>query len=93
MSTTQGLGWRTGSENYCDASWQSSGGTLRLDVTINRGKSCRTPYCGKGKLSNGANRFKKTGMTSRKIEYWVIPSKENGSFVAAMENILETYKT
>lgn len=32
-------------------------------------------------------------MTSRKIEYWVIPPKENGAFVAAMENILETYKT
>lgn len=32
-------------------------------------------------------------MTSRKIEYWVIPPKENGAFVAAVENILETYKT
>lgn len=32
-------------------------------------------------------------MTSRKIEYWVIPPKENGAFVAAMENVLETYKT
>lgn len=32
-------------------------------------------------------------MTSRKIGYWVIPPKENGAFVAAMENILETYKT
>ena len=31
-------------------------------------------------------------MTSRKIAYWVIPPKENGAFVAAMENVLETYK-
>ena len=32
-------------------------------------------------------------MTNRKIEYWVIPPKGNGAFVAVMENILETYKT
>jgi hypothetical protein len=30
-------------------------------------------------------------MTSRKIQYWVIPPKANGEFVAAMENVLETY--
>lgn len=30
-------------------------------------------------------------MTSRKIQYWVIPPKQNGEFVAAMENVLETY--
>lgn len=30
-------------------------------------------------------------MTSRKIQYWVIPPKSNGEFVAAMENVLETY--
>ena len=30
-------------------------------------------------------------MTKRKIEYWVIPPKADGEFVAAMENVLETY--
>jgi hypothetical protein len=30
-------------------------------------------------------------MTQRKIQYWVIPPKVNGEFVAAMENVLETY--
>ena len=30
-------------------------------------------------------------MTQRKIQYWVIPPKENGEFVACMENVLETY--
>ena len=30
-------------------------------------------------------------MTQRKIEYWVIPPEANGEFVAAMENVLETY--
>lgn len=30
-------------------------------------------------------------MTPRKIQYWVIPPKTNGEFVAAMENVLDTY--
>ena len=30
-------------------------------------------------------------MTSRKIQYWVIPPKADGEFVAAMEDVLETY--
>jgi hypothetical protein len=30
-------------------------------------------------------------MTSRKIQYWVIPPTANGEFVACMENVLETY--
>jgi hypothetical protein len=30
-------------------------------------------------------------MTNRKIEYWVIPPKADGEFVACMEDILETY--
>lgn len=30
-------------------------------------------------------------MTNRKIEYWVIPPESDGEFVAAMENVLETY--
>lgn len=30
-------------------------------------------------------------MTRRKIEYWVIPPAANGEFVAAMEEVLETY--
>lgn len=30
-------------------------------------------------------------MTSRKIQYWVIPPKVDGEFVAAMEEVLETY--
>jgi DDE superfamily endonuclease len=30
-------------------------------------------------------------MTQRKIQYWVIPPKANGEFVACMENVLETY--
>jgi hypothetical protein len=31
-------------------------------------------------------------MTNRKIEYWVIPPKADGEFVAAMEDVLETYE-
>ena len=30
-------------------------------------------------------------MTSRKIEYWVIPPKADGEFVAHMEAVLDTY--
>ena len=30
-------------------------------------------------------------MTNRKIEYWVIPPEADGEFVAAMENVLDTY--
>lgn len=30
-------------------------------------------------------------MTKRKIEYWVIPPEADGEFVAAMEDVLETY--
>ena len=30
-------------------------------------------------------------MTGRKIQYWVIPPKASGEFVAAMENVLDTY--
>jgi hypothetical protein len=30
-------------------------------------------------------------MTRRKIEYWVIPPEADGEFVAAMEEVLETY--
>jgi hypothetical protein len=30
-------------------------------------------------------------MTARKIQYWVIPPRANGEFVAAMENVLHTY--
>jgi DDE superfamily endonuclease len=30
-------------------------------------------------------------MTSRKIEYWVIPPEADGEFVAHMEEVLETY--
>jgi hypothetical protein len=35
--------------------------------------------------------LKKTGMTNRKIEYWVIPPEADGEFVAHMEEVLETY--
>jgi DDE superfamily endonuclease len=31
-------------------------------------------------------------MTKRKIEYWVIPPKQDGEFVACMEEVLETYE-
>ena len=30
-------------------------------------------------------------MTKRKIDYWVIPPKADGEFVAAMEEVLDTY--
>ncbi len=30
-------------------------------------------------------------MTQRKIQYWVIPPKADGEFVACMENVLDTY--
>lgn len=30
-------------------------------------------------------------MTQRKIQYWVIPPKDDAAFVAAMENVLEVY--
>jgi len=30
-------------------------------------------------------------MTKRKIEYWVIPPEQDAEFVAAMEEVLETY--
>src|SRR5262249_29818037 len=35
--------------------------------------------------------LKKTGMTNRKIEYWVIPPEADGEFVAHMEEVLEAY--
>jgi hypothetical protein len=30
-------------------------------------------------------------MTSRKIQYWVIPPEADAEFVASMEDVLETY--
>jgi hypothetical protein len=30
-------------------------------------------------------------MTQRKLQYWVIPPKANGEFVACLEHVLETY--
>ncbi len=36
-------------------------------------------------------RLKKSGMTNRKIEYWVIPPEANAEFVAGMEEVLDTY--
>lgn len=30
-------------------------------------------------------------MTRRRIQYWVIPPEADGEFVAAMEDVLETY--
>lgn len=35
--------------------------------------------------------LKKSGMTNRKIEYWVIPPQADAPFVAGMEEVLETY--
>jgi hypothetical protein len=34
---------------------------------------------------------KKNGMTSRKMQYWVIPPEADAEFVANMEDVLETY--
>ena len=31
-------------------------------------------------------------MTSRKIQYWVIPPEADGEFVAHMEQVLDTYE-
>ena len=31
-------------------------------------------------------------MTNRKIQYWVIPPKADGEFVACMEEVRETYE-
>ena len=31
-------------------------------------------------------------MTRRKIQYWVIPPKNDAEFTAAMEEVLETYE-
>lgn len=31
-------------------------------------------------------------MNSRKIQYWVIPPKNDAEFVANMEDVLETYE-
>jgi hypothetical protein len=36
-------------------------------------------------------RLKKSGMTNRKIEYWVIPPEADAEFVAGMEEVLDTY--
>ena len=38
-------------------------------------------------------RLKKSGMTNRKIEYWVIPPEADAEFVAGMEEVLDTYAT
>jgi hypothetical protein len=36
-------------------------------------------------------RLKKSGMTNRKIEYWVIPPEADAEFVAGMEEVLDIY--
>src|SRR5689334_24121254 len=36
--------------------------------------------------------LEKNGMTNRKIQYWVIPPEADGEFVAAMEEVLDTYE-
>src|SRR5262249_31748017 len=46
---------------------------------------------GAGKPGDAAKDAKKKGVTGRKVQYWVIPPKANSEFVAAMENVLETY--
>src|SRR5205823_10317830 len=40
---------------------------------------------------DGSQDAKKNGMTSRKIEYWVIPPDQDAEFVANMEDVLEIY--
>ena len=32
-------------------------------------------------------------MTKRKIQYWVIPPKADAEFIAAMEEVLDTYES
>src|SRR5208337_4269585 len=54
-------------------------------------QGCRVENRGVGELRDGPTHAKKNGMTRRKIEYWVIPPEADGEFVAAMEEVLETY--
>src|SRR5262249_22762234 len=44
-----------------------------------------------GQPRDAAQDAQKNGVTGRKVQYWVIPPKANSEFVAAMENVLETY--
>jgi hypothetical protein len=43
-------------------------------------------------IRNGTPDAKKNELKPWKVVGWVIPAKENGEFVAAMEKILDVYK-
>ena len=86
-------GWGTGSEADRHAPGSAAGAgfsnwTLRLlaervvELEIVESIQLRDGFVG---------RLKKTGMTKRKIDYWVIPPEADGEFVAHMEQVLDTY--
>ena len=63
-----------------------------MDATFARRKSRRTGNCSGDQSDHGSGNAKKNKITERKLQYWVIPPKQNGEFVAAMENVIETYE-
>jgi hypothetical protein len=63
-----------------------------LDAEVVGAQGCGVEYRGLGESRNSPTNSKKTGMTQRKIEYWVIPPEADGEFVANTEEVLEAYK-
>jgi len=63
-----------------------------LDTSITCRKSGRVGNCTGNKPNYRTEDSKKNNITSRKVQYYVIPPKQNGEFVAGMETVLDLYE-
>lgn len=84
-------GRQEGSRSHRTASGAAASGLCELDVALVGRAGRGVGDCGVDQLRDGASDAQKNGMTKRKIAYWVIPPEADGEYVAALEEVLETY--
>src|SRR5690349_2912412 len=82
---------RTGGPDHRHAPGSAPAGLRPLDAAPPGRQGGGTGDRGVRESRDGAEDDQKTGMPSRKVEYWVIPPEADGEFVAHMEEVLETY--
>src|SRR5262249_22295792 len=70
---------------------RAAGGPRTLDAAPAGRQSCRVGDRPRSALQHGRPRIKKNDLKPHLKQYWVIPPKANGAFVAAMEDVLEVY--
>src|ERR1019366_677324 len=80
-----------GGEGDRHASGTAAGGVCELDAAAAGAQSGGIADCRIRQLRNASAASEKNGMTTRKIEYWVIPPQADAEFVAGMEEVLDTY--